>query len=445
MTEQPAARRAASFPEWLTAFAPALASLLIILTYILLNNALVLCGSGGQPAGGCEGDTGDTAALHAGRQAKAESGEAFRCYPVSVGSLLAERKWCGKEFRAAYRQTAPAPPPVPTQTQAGGGNNNINAAPANVVADAATRAEASGSPPPSVNVYVTPQPSPAPQKPSPPTPEERRAGVYPARLSWLFIYAVTLVFAAVTFGVAAYLVKESWGLWRGFKGFVAAGAALAAVAAPSGLLLFRLGEDWAPVLTPLVNQVLRADVEGATFWVPFGNALGLGMAFVIILTACAVLWPARGGPGVAARAGFMRVLLYTGMVLLVMSVLRMGATFRWALAVLSSASSPDDRTVKLIEGLASSVTWAEAGSYTMLLAAVYLPSILVLRRRAEAEQKERAARGGYVLVPRERLGEKQAGVSDSLLEFLPKLAAILAPLLAGSATDLLKGLISIGQ
>jgi hypothetical protein len=121
----------------------------------------------------------------------------------------------------------------------------------------------------------------------------------------------------------------------------------------------------------------------------------------------------------------LRTVLYFGTVLLIVGVLRMSAVTQWTLAFI-----PPDATdaAKSFYLTLSSVT---GGFNSMILAAVYLPAAYILQRRAQLLAKELS------LSPEEKekiMGSKES--TFSIKESLPKILAILGPLLAGPIGDL---------
>lgn len=364
------------------------------------------------------------------------------CKPVDVKPLLCARGWCGA---AAHCET---PAPV-AETNAQADSPPPAASPTPAVY---ARAEG-GAALPQVNVYVTlppappPPPAPAPAPPAGPTEDETRAAVYPARLMWMVIYAIGIITTLVALYTCAYVIWSS--LRERFKRRArrrAVALAFAAGLATLAALLLLTGEKNMPVLVPLIDCVVQKDVAHALWVVAFGNALALALAAVALLASCATLWPVRKDAAdavaeIAARVRLLRLLLYVGMVALAVAILRLSATFGWALAALPSTEA--DHTAKLINIITNNVTSAEAASYTLLLAAIYVPAVLVLRRRARSlipkDKKTTSAAGD------KWLEENGLNITASLKTLLPKLAAILAPLLVGAVGEFIKGINVISQ
>lgn len=382
------------------------------------------------------------------------------CDPVNIRRLLEQRGWCAEkndsikhlrrdeERAAAARQSAPpnrASSPTPTETALPSPTPSVR-----------VTTEAEG-PAQQVTVQVKLPPVAPTPTPDGPTLEERRVAVYAGRLPWVVVYAVSFITNLFMLLTGLYVVwsslRERFGkggrAWA-LGGVLAAGLLLSLV--PWALAT----EENMPVLVPLINCLLKVDLTGALDVVALGNGFAFGVSGVAVLASCAALWPV-GKPReqavaeIAGRMSYLRALLYVGMIALVVSILRMTALFHWALAFLPSPD--DDRAAQLIARVTSNVTSGEAAAYTLLLAAIYVPAAFVLRRRARAlippekvrVKKSQDGKEGKVQSGEEWLEEHGLTVAGSLQEILPKLAAILAPLLVGSVGELLKGLGSISQ
>lgn len=127
----------------------------------------------------------------------------------------------------------------------------------------------------------------------------------------------------------------------------------------------------------------------------------------------------------AARFERHSWILYAGTLLLVVSVLRLGALYAWIVAA-EPQSSRD-----AVSSLASGVLRMWGIYYSTLLAAIYLPSYFLLRARAQALVAEKATAKDRQAWLEDR------GLSLSIPDVLRRLVAILAPLIAGEVNKLL--------
>ena len=109
----------------------------------------------------------------------------------------------------------------------------------------------------------------------------------------------------------------------------------------------------------------------------------------------------------------------------------MGALAQWTLSFISL------NAVEAAQNFNSTVVAVAGGFNTMVLAAVYLPAAYILQRRARLE----VMRSSLKLKPEDREKMlKDQGLTFSFRESLPRVAAILGPLLAGPIGDLVKNI-----
>jgi hypothetical protein len=163
------------------------------------------------------------------------------------------------------------------------------------------------------------------------------------------------------------------------------------------------------------------------------DSLGNAAAFSLLLTSCATLLPSYepsfpgGAKQLARRMKYLQGVLYAGTFLLVTTILLKKSIYQWSLAF----TSREEGAVRVAEKFISSLLAVEGGFYTLVLVAVYIPAAVILQRRAnhlEELPDEGAER------------EKQLNeydISFSFTESLPRLLAILGPVLAGPVGELL--------
>jgi hypothetical protein len=192
-----------------------------------------------------------------------------------------------------------------------------------------------------------------------------------------------------------------------------------------------------PQLEDLLNTAATTDLPDAVIITYFTLLVGVAAVVLFVWANCAVIYNARAEKtplGLAKRMRTLRTLLYVAAASLVTTVLRLSMTFQWSLATLKSGPGGDGRegAALLMADFASSFTAVQAGAYSLILAAAYVPAALMLSNRA----LELAA-GNYKTLPQRDEWLKTEGLSDSFAEHLPRAAAILAPLLVGPLGDAL--------
>jgi len=112
--------------------------------------------------------------------------------------------------------------------------------------------------------------------------------------------------------------------------------------------------------------------------------------------------------------------------MLVSGVLLIRSVYQWSLAFLLR----DDQAVKVAERFFSDLLSIEGAYFTLVLAVVYLPAAFILQRRADSlsELPELDTEKEKVL--------KEYGLGFSVMQSLPRVLAILGPLLAGPVGEL---------
>jgi hypothetical protein len=180
------------------------------------------------------------------------------------------------------------------------------------------------------------------------------------------------------------------------------------------------------------------------------NALSLAASLALVAACCLLLLPVQLKPSdhdgelleldsesllrrnlspITHRLRHLRIFLYVATLLLVVGVLRMQAVMDWVLAFLE----PDD--AEALGGLTSTLSSVIGAFYSLVLAAVYLPAAYVLKTRAEAAIDT----SGATEEVKGKIRESTV-FSQSLNAVLPRLAALLGPLLAGPFAALLERL-----
>lgn len=122
------------------------------------------------------------------------------------------------------------------------------------------------------------------------------------------------------------------------------------------------------------------------------------------------------------RMRLLRLLLYLAAALLVMKVLQSSQLLDWSLIYLNTG----DNLSNSIKGITASMLTQESLGYTVFLAALYLPSFVLLRSWATQAGVEADSKG--------------KGLLASFGDQLPKILAMISPLLAGPIKTLLENI-----
>lgn len=271
------------------------------------------------------------------------------------------------------------------------------------------------------------------------------------RFVWMFFVGLGMLTAVIGFIAAALILSrtpeersEHYGL------------RYAITFTPAGVLGLWLCMN-PQVQMNLTGAVLQNTIGSAPLGEPHivnvmavANALSLAASLALVAACCLLLLPVRRKHDdrngelpkldsesrlrrdlapITHRLRSLRIFLYVATLLLVIGVLRMQAVMDWVLTFLE----PGD--AEALGGLTSTVSSVIGAFYSLVLAAVYLPAAHVLKTRAEA-----AIDGsGAAEEVKDRIRESTV-FSQSLNAVLPRLAALLGPLLAGPFAALLERL-----
>lgn len=267
-----------------------------------------------------------------------------------------------------------------------------------------------------------------------------------ARFVWSFFVALGVLVSIAGWVAAALLLTRSPGE-RGWPYVVRAAMAFVPGLA-LGVWMYGRPDVQMNLMWGVLNGTIGAPGSLRDTLAPgtmkLVNSVELATSLALILACAIMLLPSRrvavkevGGAGpeerlrqrllpVTHRLRNLRIFLYVATLLLVVGVLRMQAVMDWVLSFVS----PEDAAV--LSGLTGVLSSVMGAFYSLVLAALYLPSAYVLRERAEAVIAD-------ARVPDEVAEKIRKGAlpSTSLNTAVPRIAALLGPLLAGPFANLL--------
>lgn len=263
--------------------------------------------------------------------------------------------------------------------------------------------------------------------------------VYVGGVLWTLASGLRLLVSLSVLIAAAFVIREGIGKHaKGRRGaltlaLITAWAAAISLLASSGAI-----DRDMPGFRLMSGTIGRTLPDIVKYNVLF-DALGLTVGVVLAVAACAAIRRDAAQDteeSLSRRMWLLRRVLYAGAAALVVSVAWLSVTLNWAGSFLPGADTPAGKEVStLIAGIVNSL----GISYTLLLAALYLPAALVLRGRTHALAVARQQ-------PPDKRDEwlKARGLALSYAEYLPRLVAVLAPLLVGPVADLVKNVLNVG-
>jgi hypothetical protein len=262
------------------------------------------------------------------------------------------------------------------------------------------------------------------------------------RIAWVFFAALCALLSLVALVVAFNVIWKSdlrsrvWHLLGSATAF--------------GVVVLFYPHAFMPLMAPVLDETI-AQVSTVQLGMPrirsimqWLNAVTYAGAFALVLASWAALRPrdeakaavkAGTPPGhlalldeIAEQMADLRLVLYVGTSVLITGILRMGALSTWSLAFISEAAVPAATSFN-----ASNVA-VTGGFYTLVLTAIYLPAAANIHWRARKELTTIGDDAEKTLRDRK--------LSLSAKDVLPRAVAILGPLLAGPAGELLRWMTS---
>lgn len=263
---------------------------------------------------------------------------------------------------------------------------------------------------------------------------EHTAARYSGRITWLFLRLVYTIICVIAFAVACGVIYKSFA----YKGKHAIALVLAAIAlsAGFGIYLYKNPELYMSVFISLFEGRIEHDLKNIKELMVQLNSFGFAVVLSVVLAVCAILYSPNsdsspsGLKQLSTKMKYLQSILYVGTIMLISGVLLIRSIYHWSLAF----TLRDDQAIKNAESFFSNLLAAEGGFFTLVLAAIYLPTALILRRRADT----------LAGLPEQSLDKekllKDYNLTFSFTESLPRLLAILGPLLAGPIGELLSRL-----
>ena len=277
--------------------------------------------------------------------------------------------------------------------------------------------------------------------------DEPRVAIYVARGSWTLASGLYLLACLAALFTACFVMYEALlNIGKTSLTWLIIIMVLVAIDVALAISFWASGDTLSPaqqLLRATVGQVLPSINKCNRLF----DTLSLTATLSLACAACATLWqrgpkkpatrrvPAQPDDKAAVlaeqedlrrRQELLRYVLYVGGALLAIAVLRFSLTLSWGASFLP----PDSEMGRSVNSLVTGIVNSMGTFYAVLMGAVYIPAALVLQSRA----KRLAVRAA----PDDPNGWlTKNGFSLSISEYLPRLIALLGPMLAGPLGELL--------
>ncbi|MCM3871344.1 MAG: hypothetical protein ND895_11720 [Pyrinomonadaceae bacterium] len=260
---------------------------------------------------------------------------------------------------------------------------------------------------------------------------EYYAARYGGRITWLFLRLVYLISCLTAFAVACFVIYRSFA-HKGKRAIIWVFVIVIVLLTGFGVLLYKHPAEYMSIFLDLFKLTIENDLNNITELMARLNSFGFAACLSVVLAICAILYSpdSNSSPDglkqLSSKMKYLQLMLYVGTIVLVAGVLLIRSLYQWSLAFVSQ----NDQAIKVAESFYSKLLASEGGFFTLMLIAVYLPAALILRRRADSLDglPEKSSDKEQLL--------KDYNLTFSFTESLPRLLAILGPLLAGPIGEL---------
>ena len=251
-----------------------------------------------------------------------------------------------------------------------------------------------------------------------------------ARLTFVFFAMVYFIVSIIALGAAVIVLRHALSQVSRRPWALTGVALLLALA--FGYYLYQNPTDYMSVFLELFKDRISTDVSGLAGLMKVINSFGFAVCLLLTLAVCAILCTPKdtrnpeGLQKLALHMKYLRLVLYIGTMMLIVGMLLIRSIYQWSLTFMVR----EEAALKVAESFFASLLATEGGFFTLVLAVVYLPAALIFRHRADSVE-------GLPEVEAEREKSLQDyNLAFSFTQSLPRVAAILAPLLVGPIGEL---------
>ena len=260
-------------------------------------------------------------------------------------------------------------------------------------------------------------------------PDQIKVAAYVARASWTLINGVHVLACVLAIVTASIVIYQALSEYKQSTRWM---AVLIVIALAADISLFVALWTAAKDTYSPAQQLLRATVGQVVPWINkfnrFGDALSITGTFCLAVAACATLWHRDvknelNEEHVVKRVRLLRPVLYVAAATLVIALFRLSATHAWGISYLPS----DNEFGRAVGTLTTGIVRTMGIVFTLLIGGIYLPAALLLRMRLRQVAASKEDPEAWIT---------SQGMNLSIPQFLPRVIALLSPLIAGPLGEL---------
>jgi len=253
--------------------------------------------------------------------------------------------------------------------------------------------------------------------------------IYVARASWTLAAGLYLLACTAALVIAGMVLKEvlpesnTTPRWQPILiiMFVALDVAL--------LMSFWTTKDISSPAQQLLQATVGQTLPHINKYFRLFDAISLTATLSLAFAASAILVQRDPKPekeNLRRRQMLLRYVLYIGAALLAIAVLQLSARLSWGASYLSTSSNMAPSINTLVTGIVNSM----GSFYALVMAAVYIPAALILQSRVKELAAQEAPDDPNTWLTNN-------GFTLSFTQYLPRIIALLGPMLAGPLGTLL--------
>lgn len=253
---------------------------------------------------------------------------------------------------------------------------------------------------------------------------------YSGRVTFIFLANLYFFICLIAAAIGVFIIYKS--LRKDTRSAIVGLTVIIGISLAVGVYLYIYLDTYLAIFNPLFNQKIENDLKQAKDLMISVNSFGFAVCTMLCLAICAVLYlplaseKSKALLEASEKMEYLRAILYLGTIMLIVGMLVVRSVYQWSLAF----TLREDHAIKTAENFFSNLLAVEGGFSTLVLAAAYLPSAFIIYSQVNKIK-------GLPQNDAKREEElKNYNLTFSFSESLPRIIAILAPILAGPVGEL---------